>query len=79
MVFRGDTGRFPTALGDLTGATAGYPSGYLATRAVPLDGWGRTLLYELEDEDAAFRIWSSGPNGQDEGGVGDDVNLAQRR
>lgn len=44
---------------------------------IPLDAWGQPLNYEypsskLQADKPA--IWSSGPNGQDEQGGGDDIN-----
>ena len=39
------------------------------------DGWGRTLIYKegLISESEKFNIYSVGPNGTDENGLGDDV------
>jgi len=46
---------------------------------VPKDAWGRDLIYKLMDEDEAdttgvyFRVYSPGPNGEDDDGTGDDI------
>ena len=44
----------------------------------PLDAWNNPIQYELaEDEKTETmrpRIWSSGPDGKDDSGEGDDVN-----
>ena len=46
---------------------------------VPKDAWNRELVYRLEDADEAdttgvyFRVYSQGPNGDDDNGTGDDI------
>ena len=46
---------------------------------VPLDVWDNEILYKLTDEDEAattgvfFRVYSPGPNGEDDSGTGDDI------
>ena len=45
----------------------------------PKDAWQQPLSYELTTDDNAAgasvaRIWSHGPNGQNENGSGDDIN-----
>ena len=51
----------------------GYDAdGYLDGDTVPTDAWGRPFVYANEGE--SFRLYSTGPNGIDEGGAGDDVN-----
>jgi general secretion pathway protein G len=49
------------------------------TPEVPRDAWREPLNYELASDDAAVqslvpRIWSNGPNRQNENGSGDDIN-----
>ena len=47
-----------------------------ALEAEPLDAWGRPFFYEYptsKTDSPKPAIWSSGPNGQDEQGGGDDV------
>ncbi|MDA1014689.1 MAG: prepilin-type N-terminal cleavage/methylation domain-containing protein [Planctomycetota bacterium] len=45
----------------------------------PRDAWGEVLFYEYPDSKDPQadkpRVWSSGPNKQDEDGAGDDVTL----
>lgn len=40
-----------------------------------LDGWGRPMHLEVRPETLSMRIRSSGPNGKDESGKGDDVEM----
>ncbi len=42
---------------------------------VPLDGWGNEFHYEYDPKRDLTkpRIWSSGPDGKDDGGSGDDI------
>jgi len=50
---------------------------YLKRR--PLDPWGNPLNYELTDPgsdraaEPPFKLWSNGPDGEDDGGAGDDI------
>lgn len=41
-----------------------------------LDGWGRPLIYRRTDE--GFRLYSTGPDGRDDGGSRDDVELPDK-
>lgn len=40
----------------------------------PKDSWGQPLYYEYASGSVKPKIWSSGPNKQNEEGAGDDVN-----
>ena len=40
----------------------------------PKDSWGQPLYYEYANGAVKPKIWSSGPNKQNEEGAGDDVN-----
>lgn len=46
---------------------------------LPKDAWNHELIYKLADEDEAettaiyFRVYSKGPNGEDDDGTGDDI------
>ena len=40
----------------------------------PKDSWGQPLYYEYSNASIKPKIWSSGPNKQNEEGAGDDVN-----
>jgi hypothetical protein len=73
-VYKNDTGKYASTLGDLTVGSANYPSGYLASGSVPNDGWGQALRYELTENGARYRLWSIGADGMDQSGAGDDVN-----
>ena len=42
-----------------------------------LDGWQRPLLYVRDGDMRRFKLYSAGPNGRDEYGVGDDVALRE--
>lgn len=46
-------------------------------KAVPMDAWQRELFYEYPNTKVQLdepAVWSSGPNGQNENGSGDDIN-----
>lgn len=40
-----------------------------------LDGWGRPFLLEVDSETKSIRLRSPGPNGKDERGGGDDLEM----
>lgn len=40
--------------------------------ALPLDGWGNAFRYARDADGNGYRLWSTGPNGVDEDGRGDD-------
>jgi len=50
---------------------------YMST--LPCDAWGNEFAYELTDpkteqaQTSPFKLWSFGPDGQDDGGANDDV------
>lgn len=53
--------------------SSGKPtSAYLEKQ--PKDSWGQPLYYEYANGAVKPKIWSSGPNKQNEEGAGDDVN-----
>lgn len=53
--------------------SSGKPtSAYLEKQ--PKDSWGQPLYYEYANGSIKPKIWSSGPNKQNEEGAGDDVN-----
>ncbi|MFT6107245.1 MAG: hypothetical protein ACJA2W_000149 [Planctomycetota bacterium] len=60
----------PTSLSELREL---YPE-WLTDQGALLDAWGQPFRYEPTD-DYAFQLWSIGPNGQDEGGEGDDLTV----
>ena len=73
-VYRTEFGSPPSSLEDLVQPTDTYPGGFLEEGQVPHDGWGAALHFERDVDAATYRVWSSGPNGIDEGGSGDDIS-----
>jgi len=80
--FRADVGRYPTAQEGLAAlwlqptdpVEAGRWRGpYVESADIFHDGWARRLRYLPPAPDAEPRVYSFGPNGQDEGGEGDDI------
>ena len=82
MMFKLDTGRFPTeeeglnALVEKPSDVENWdPSGYLQTTKVPKDAWNNEYVYQLSPESGKpFVIISYGADGQ-EGGEGYDADL----
>lgn len=75
VVYKGDIGRHPGALIDLLVPSTNFPSGYLDRSELPKDGWGRSFRYRAFPERSQFQIWSTGADGVDEEGAGDDLVL----
>ena len=71
-IYEISNGTAPATLGDLLTTTPDFPEGFLDADTLPLDGWGRAFHYETLPE-GGFRLWSAGPDGVDQAGVGDDV------
>jgi hypothetical protein len=65
---------YPESLSQLTEPSANYPQGYLKSVELPLDGWGQPFVYATTPA-GGFLLRSMGPNGQDDGGGGDDVRV----
>ncbi len=82
MMFKLDTGRFPTeeeglkALVEKPSDVENWdPSGYLQSTKVPKDAWGNEYVYQLNPESGKpFVIISYGADRQ-EGGEGNDADL----
>jgi general secretion pathway protein G len=82
MMFKLDTGRFPTeeeglkALVEKPSDVENWdPSGYLQSTTVPKDAWGNEYVYQLNPESGKpFVIISYGADRQ-EGGEGYDADL----
>lgn len=66
-------GRYPETLDALTESSELLPNGVFNGEPLPVDGWGQSLGYRVEE--GGYGLWSVGPNGEDEGGAGDDVRL----
>ena len=62
----------PASLADLSLKTENYPNGYLDGAALPLDGWDRALVYRTVA--GGYKLYSMGPNGEDDDGGGDDIS-----
>ncbi len=75
VVYKSDVGRFPQGLEDLLEPTQNFPNGFLEGGRLPTDGWGQGFHYSTDERGAGYRLWSSGANGTDEAGEGDDVVL----
>lgn len=74
QVYKAEKGECPETLDILLKPTDDYPEGYLVgMKSVPLDAWGRALVYKRSADRATFKLRSCGPNGKDDGGEGDDV------
>ncbi len=70
-LYRLDQGHLPADLEQLTLTTSGYPGGFLNGRPLAQDGWQRAFRYTLED--GTYRLWSTGADGIDQNGGGDDL------
>ena len=72
-VYRAVNGGLPGALAELVATSESWPNGFLSSTSLPLDGWGSPFHFELAESGDAYRLWSAGPDGVDQGGEGDDV------
>jgi hypothetical protein len=71
-VFKISEGRFPDSINDLVRPLADYPEGCLGKSEAPVDPWGHAYNFRLNERKKPF-LWSSGPDGVDQGGEGDDI------
>ncbi len=74
-IYRSQFQRVPSALDELVKGTDAFPKGFLEGTEVPKDGWGRALVYSVRDNGAKYDLRSTGANGVDDQGAGDDVLL----
>jgi len=72
-VYRLEAERYPAELDDLLAPTENYPRGFLDAETLPTDAWERPFRYTVTEDGAAFRLWSTGPDGVDQSGGGDDL------
>ncbi|MBK8180146.1 MAG: type II secretion system protein GspG [Planctomycetes bacterium] len=72
-VYQMDAGKYPSSLDELSKPTKNYPSGFLGKEGLPLDGWGRAFRYTALENGARYRLWSTGADGVDQQGSGDDL------
>jgi len=77
IVYKSDQDRYPDALTDLLDPTDKFSGGFFQDSKVPEDGWGNQVNYSLSKGGSSFRIWSSGPDGINQNGDGDDVILSK--
>jgi hypothetical protein len=73
VLHRSERGDLPPTLAALLEPSEAFPGGYLRRETLPTDGWGRALRYERTGRGQGFELWSLGPNGEDEQGLGDDI------
>ncbi len=75
LVYQLETESLPLSLQDLVRPAEGWPEGFLTDGlGVRLDAWENAFIYKLDGENG-FNLYSCGPNGQDEGGSGDDISI----
>jgi hypothetical protein len=65
------SGAAPATLAELTAKSTNYPDGYVTGGAIPKDSWGHDFVYAKTGD--GYKLYSMGPNGQDDGGSGDDL------
>jgi hypothetical protein len=68
-------GAYPPNLETLAAPSDRFPEGLFDGQDAPRDGWGRALRYERSPDQRSYRLWSLGPDGIDDSGAGDDVQL----
>jgi hypothetical protein len=74
FVYKIEYNKYPASLDELLKPTADWPSGFYSAEELPKDPWGNLYNYKnLQSEGQKYMIWSSGPNGIDESGTGDDI------
>jgi hypothetical protein len=75
LVYQLETESLPMSLQDLEKPADGWPEGFLTDGlGVQPDPWGNAFIYKLDGENG-FNLYSCGPNGQDDGGAGDDISI----
>jgi len=74
-VYRSQFNVVPDKAADLLRKTDAFPDGFLKSGEVPNDGWGRALVYAARAGGASYTLHSSGLDGIDQQGAGDDVRL----
>lgn len=63
---------------DTLGGASDWGGPYLKSQGIPLDPWGMEYQYSLEfdlNDQQVYKIWSPGPNMQNDSGEGDDVTV----
>ncbi len=77
VVYSADAARYPESLAHLLQPTANFPGGFLDGKPLPEDGWGRAFRYSVSEDGSSYQLWSLGPDGIDQSGQGDDLDLAR--
>lgn len=77
VVYSADAGRYPETLEHLLRPTSNFPGGFLDGKPLPQDGWGRAFRYSATEDGGRYQLWSVGPDGVDQAGQGDDLDLAR--
>jgi hypothetical protein len=72
-VYKSQAGRFPAALDELLRGTDAFPDGFLPDKRVPVDAWNRPFAYEPAADGSSYALRSTGPDGIDQRGAGDDI------
>ncbi|HZM00789.1 MAG TPA: type II secretion system protein GspG, partial [Planctomycetota bacterium] len=72
MVYKISQDRYPDSIDDLVKPLADYPDGCLGQPEVPVDPWGNPYRYKLNAKGKP-QLWSTGPDGVDQGGESDDI------
>jgi len=62
---------YPPSLEELLKPTDDWPDGIYKADKLPIDPWGNP--YHYTKSGSGYMVWSSGPNGIDEQGSGDDI------
>lgn len=69
-LYRLELGNSPSTLDDLKKSISGYEQG-VWSGDLPVDPWGKPYHYTAQGD--SWLLWSSGPNGIDDKGAGDDI------
>ena len=72
-VYKSQAGRFPASLDELLRGTDSFPDGFLPEKRVPFDAWNRAFVYEPAVDGGSYALRSTGPDGVDQRGAGDDI------
>jgi hypothetical protein len=74
FVYKLEYDEYPESMEKLLITTEDYPNGFYNAEKLPMDPWGKPYLYKRQTGgDFKVMIWSTGANGLDEGGKGDDI------
>jgi hypothetical protein len=71
-VYKISEGKLPDSIDDLVKPLADYPEGCLGRPDAPVDPWGNSYRFRLNEKKKPV-LWSTGPDGVDQQGEGDDI------